>query len=79
MEYRNKVAANLRHARLHRNLSQEYVAVKLNIRQNAYSKIENGTVSLDLEKLLILEEVFGVKARDLIDLNKSIRETLIEK
>ena len=47
-------------------LSQDYVAKKLNITQQAYSKIEKKPQSTTLERLLQLSDVLGVKIGSLI-------------
>lgn len=45
------VAANIRKIREHRNYTQEYLAAKLHISQNAYSKIELGYTKITLDRL----------------------------
>ena len=48
LNYRAKaVAANIRSKRIELNYTQEYLAAKLNISQNAYSKIEFYNGKLD--------------------------------
>ena len=54
------VASNIRKARLVRNYSQDYLAYKLKISQNAYSKIECGYTKVTLEKLMVITEVLQV-------------------
>jgi|GEM_PF-1553439 len=54
------VAANIRKARLSRNYSQDYLAYKLSISQNGYSKIELGYTGLSVEKLIIIARVLEV-------------------
>lgn len=44
-----------------RNFSQEYIAGKLGINQNAYSKLENGKVKITLERIRQLAEIYNVK------------------
>ena len=51
------VPVNIRNARLYRNYSQDYLAAKLKMSQNGYSKIELGYTKLPLEKFLIIAEV----------------------
>ena len=60
------VASNIRNARLHRNYSQDYLAYKLNISQNAYSKVECGYTKVTLERLIIIAEVLEVALNKLI-------------
>jgi transcriptional regulator with XRE-family HTH domain len=63
------VAANIRNARLYRNYSQDYLAYKLNISQNGYSKIELGYTRLSVERLIIIAEVLEVELIKLIEIN----------
>ena len=46
--------------------SQEYVAKKLNITQQAYSKIEKNPNNATLERLRQLSEVLGVKINSIV-------------
>jgi transcriptional regulator with XRE-family HTH domain len=47
-------------------LSQEYVAEKLNITQQAYSKMEKNPPNATLDRLQQLSEVLGVKINSII-------------
>ena len=50
MLYSDKLTgSNIKNARLFRNYSQDYIAGKLNISQNAYSKLELGYIRVKLE------------------------------
>ena len=60
------LATNIKKARLHRNYSQDYLAGKLHISQNAYSKVELGQTRVTLERLSIIAEVLEVKVTSLI-------------
>lgn len=57
---------NIRSARLMRNYSQDYLAMKLKMSQNGYSKIELGYTQLSLHKFLIIAEVLEVDLMDLL-------------
>ena len=46
-----QVAVNIRKIREYRNYTQEYLAAKLHISQNAYSKIELGHTRITVERL----------------------------
>lgn len=59
------VASNARRIREYRNYTQEYLAAKLGISQNAYSKIELGYSNITLRRLVQIAEVLEI---DLIDL-----------
>jgi len=61
------IALNIRKVREHRNYTQEYLAVKLDISQNAYSKIELGYTKITLERLFQIAQILEV---DLIELIK---------
>jgi transcriptional regulator with XRE-family HTH domain len=61
------VAENLRKARLYRNYSQDYLAYKLNISQNSYSKMELGYTRITLDRLFVIAEVLQVELSRLIE------------
>ncbi|RYY37515.1 MAG: XRE family transcriptional regulator [Sphingobacteriaceae bacterium] len=63
------VAANIRKTREEKNYTQEYLAAKLKISQNAYSKIELGYTKITLERLFQIAEVLEITAIDLIGHN----------
>ena len=54
------VAQNIKTERNKRQYSQEYMAMKLDRSQNAYSKLELGRSKLTLEQLYKIAEIFGV-------------------
>lgn len=61
-----EVAENIRKTRLNKKYTQDYLAAKLKISQNAYSKIELGRTKVTVEKLLIIADVLNTDACDLI-------------
>jgi transcriptional regulator with XRE-family HTH domain len=61
------IAANIRNKREYRNYTQEYLAAKLDISQNAYSKIELGYTKITVERLFQIADVLGFDVADLID------------
>ena len=61
------VINNIRKIRERDYISQEYLAAKLGIGQNAYSKIELGKTKLTIEHLLVIADALGVKARELLN------------
>jgi len=63
------IAANIRSARLQKNYSQDYLAAKLHISQNAYSKVELGQTRVTLERLSVIAEVLQVELTSLININ----------
>ena len=62
------IAANIRKLREYRDYTQDYLAVKLNISQNAYSKIELGRSRITLERLFVISSVLEVNPADLISM-----------
>ncbi|SKB63440.1 helix-turn-helix domain-containing protein [Daejeonella lutea] len=60
------IAANIRKLREYRDYTQDYLAAKLAISQNAYSKIELGYSRITLERLFIISAVLEVNPADLI-------------
>ncbi len=62
-----QVAANIRKIREHRNYTQEYLAAKLRISQNAYSKIELGYTRITVDRLFHIADVLGVDATEIIN------------
>ncbi|AMQ00776.1 transcriptional regulator [Pedobacter cryoconitis] len=65
------VAANIRKVREFRNYTQDYLAAKLSISQNAYSKIELGYSKLTVERLFHIASVLDVKVTELIAVDHS--------
>jgi transcriptional regulator with XRE-family HTH domain len=63
------IAANIRYKREHRNYTQEYLAAKLDISQNAYSKIELGYTKITVERLFQIADVLGYNVFELIESN----------
>jgi transcriptional regulator with XRE-family HTH domain len=60
------IADNIRAARLYRNYSQDYLAYKLNISQNSYSKVECGYTRLTVERLDKIAEILEIEPARLI-------------
>ncbi|TLV01070.1 helix-turn-helix domain-containing protein [Dyadobacter luticola] len=68
------VAQNIRKIREFRDYTQEYLAMKLGISQNAYSKIELAYTRITLERLIQIAQILEV---DSVDLIKGNSEDLI--
>ena len=62
-----KVAANIRRIREHRNYTQEYLAAKLKISQNAYSKIELGYTKITIDRLFHIAVILEVDPVDMLN------------
>jgi transcriptional regulator with XRE-family HTH domain len=60
-----EIVTNIRKIREFRNYTQDYLAAKLKISQNAYSKIELGYSSITLNRLVEIAEILEI---DLVDL-----------
>ncbi|HWK58158.1 MAG TPA: helix-turn-helix transcriptional regulator [Parapedobacter sp.] len=61
------VAGNIRRVREYRNYTQDYVARKIGISQNAYSKLELGLHKLSLERLFQIADVLDVECIALLE------------
>jgi len=64
------VAINIRKIRESKSYTQDYIAVKLAISQNAYSKIELGYTKITVERLFQIAQILDVDPIDLISLNE---------
>jgi len=60
------IVSNIRKIREFRNYTQDYLAAKLQISQNAYSKIELGYSSITLNRLIGVAEILEVDLADII-------------
>ncbi|QXV65844.1 helix-turn-helix transcriptional regulator [Mucilaginibacter sp. 21P] len=66
------VAMNIRKRREDLNYTQEYLAAKLNISQNAYSKIELGYTKITVERLFQIADILDIDLTNLINTNKAV-------
>jgi transcriptional regulator with XRE-family HTH domain len=69
-----QIVSNIRKVREFRKYTQDYLAVKLQISQNAYSKVELGYSSITLTRVIEIAEILEV---DLVDLLSTDGENLI--
>ncbi|HEY8929650.1 MAG TPA: helix-turn-helix transcriptional regulator [Mucilaginibacter sp.] len=60
------IVSNIRKIREFRNYTQDYLAAKLRISQNAYSKIELGYSSITLNRLVEIADILEIELADLI-------------
>lgn len=65
------VAENIRNTRVGLAYSQEYLAAKLNVSQNTYSKIELGYVKLTLDRFIKICCVLEIDPAGLINAVKA--------
>jgi transcriptional regulator with XRE-family HTH domain len=66
------IAVNIRNKREYRNYTQEYLAAKLDISQNAYSKIELGYTKITVERLFQISDVLEYDIIDLISVKPEV-------
>ena len=66
------VASNIRKIRELRNYTQDYLAAKLGISQNAYSKIELGYSKLTLERLFQISIILDVEAMQILSFDSVV-------
>ena len=60
------VAAKVRKSRKEKSKSQEQVARKLSISQNAYSKLETGKTKLTVLNLSMIADYLGIEVTELL-------------
>ncbi|OKS88563.1 helix-turn-helix domain-containing protein [Mucilaginibacter polytrichastri] len=65
------IAGNIRRIREGKGYTQEYLAMKLGISQNAYSKIELGYTKITLERLFQIARIIEIEVVKLMDDPKS--------
>lgn len=61
----DKILLKIRNRRQELNYSQEYIAMRLNISQGSYNKLENGITNLNLKQLKDLSEILKFDIREL--------------
>jgi transcriptional regulator with XRE-family HTH domain len=61
-----EIVSNIRKIREFRNYTQDYLAAKLRISQNAYSKIELGYSNITLNRLIEITEILEIDLADII-------------
>jgi len=61
------VAGNIRKVREYKNYTQDYLAAKLGISQNAYSKIELSYSKITLDRLFHIALILEVEVNQLLD------------
>lgn len=66
----NAIGQKIRKIREQKGYSQDYVSSKLSISQNAYSKIENGGIKIDHEKLEKIASVLEMEIEDILSFNE---------
>ena len=65
-------ALRIKRIREFRNYTQQYLADKLDISQNAYSKIENGTTKLTIDRLEQVAKLLDVPVESILSNEKQV-------
>lgn len=60
----------IKHLRIQKNLSQEFMALRLNMSTGNYSRLENELIPISIERLHLIAEALQVKPFELIYRNK---------
>lgn len=61
----------LRIQRVIKGYTQEYMAERLNLSQNSYSKLERGLTSLTVSRLYQIAEILGISIQDILPAENS--------
>ncbi|MES2111843.1 MAG: helix-turn-helix transcriptional regulator [Bacteroidota bacterium] len=61
------IIANIKSIRNQKEYSQDYLAAKLHITQNAYSKMELGKTQLSISAVYKIADILEVEVRQLLD------------
>lgn len=67
-----RINENIKSIRELKNYSQQHMALRLNITQSGYSKIEKGGSGVSLEKLEEIASIFEMDLRDIIGFESSL-------
>ena len=65
-----KITDNIRKVRENKGFSQEYMATRLHISQNTYSKLELGYTALTIERLIQIAAILEISIIDLLNPDK---------
>lgn len=60
------ILSKIRKRRTDLNLTQEYLAFKMQISQNAFSKIELGKTKLRIDQLFMICELLRIKIEEIV-------------
>ncbi len=69
----------IRSLRSSRNMSQEAIASKIGISQNAYSRIELGLAKLSIERMLKISDILEVSPIDLLTADGGLQNEINKK
>ncbi len=62
----NQIAKKIRQLRLVHNYTQTYVANEIGIKQNTYSLLENGTITITKDRLMKIASIYHLSVDELI-------------
>jgi len=71
------IIANIKSIRNQKAYSQDYLAAKLHITQNAYSKLELGKTQLSIPALYQIAGILEVDVRQLLDISDCNKKLVI--
>jgi transcriptional regulator with XRE-family HTH domain len=60
------IPVKIKRVRKARGYSQKYLAQRLNISQNIFSKVERGEIEMSMERLIIIAEVLDIEVLNLL-------------
>lgn len=63
---------NIRAIRESKHLSQEYIAMSLQISQSSYAKLESGQSKLTVDRLILLADIFKIPSATILDPNLTV-------
>ncbi len=64
--------SNIKKHRELKNYTQEYMADRLNISQNTYSKLENGGIKLTVDRLKQISEILETPIEELLSVDTNV-------
>lgn len=70
ISHTTRVATKIRTLRRNREYSQEYMALLLNISQNAYSRLENGKTPITIDRLYQISSILQTNPSSLLEMEE---------
>lgn len=68
----NSIGSKIRKIRELKGYSQEYMSVKLDLSQRAYSKIENDGIKLDWNRIEAISKILQIEPIDLVSFDDNL-------
>lgn len=65
-----KIGERIKKLRELRNFSQQYMAEKLELKQQTYSRMETGDIDFPVSRLTILAEILGMRISDIFSFDE---------